>query len=145
MVSALLSCEPEPLLAINSQQSNTTLSSTSSSTQYKSICILSDLVDRELVATIGWAKQIPGFTDLILNDQMRLLQTTWAEVLSLSLAFRYNFIQFVWMSDYNKFQNFKFQICLDLISFLCPQPQQPLQQHRVILHNKQNWFSPMIS
>jgi estrogen-related receptor ERR len=88
MVSALLSCEPEPLLAINSQQSNTTLSSTSSSTQYKSICILSDLVDRELVATIGWAKQIPGFTDLILNDQMRLLQTTWAEVLSLSLAFR---------------------------------------------------------
>jgi estrogen-related receptor ERR len=94
MVSALLSCEPEPLLAINSQQSNTTLSSTSSSTQYKSICILSDLVDRELVATIGWAKQIPGFTDLILNDQMRLLQTTWAEVLSLSLAFRYHFIQF---------------------------------------------------
>lgn len=89
IVSALLSCEPEPLLAINLQQTNSTLSS-SSSTQYKTICILSDLVDRELVATIGWAKQIPGFTDLILNDQMRLLQTTWAEILSLSLAFRFD-------------------------------------------------------
>ncbi|XP_054154108.1 steroid hormone receptor ERR1-like [Oppia nitens] len=83
IISALISCEPEPLLATNCQNS-----STSTSAQYKSICLLSDLVDRELVATIGWAKQIPGFTDLILNDQMRLLQTTWAEVLSLSLAFR---------------------------------------------------------
>lgn len=54
----------------------------------KGIHVMSDLVDRELVATISWAKQIPGFTDLILNDQMRLLQTTWGEILSLSLAFR---------------------------------------------------------
>lgn len=51
-----------------------------------------------LVGVIGWAKQIPGktsfknlettflpfnitgFTDLPLNDQMRLLQVSWAEV-----------------------------------------------------------------
>ncbi|CAG2122724.1 unnamed protein product, partial [Medioppia subpectinata] len=85
IISALIGCEPEPLLAMSCQSSPT---SSTSSAQYKSICSLSDLVDRELVATIGWAKQIPGFTDLILNDQMRLLQTTWAEVLSLSLAFR---------------------------------------------------------
>ncbi|CAG2100221.1 unnamed protein product [Medioppia subpectinata] len=85
IISALIGCEPEPLLALICQSSPT---SSTSSAQYKSICSLSDLVDRELVATIGWAKQIPGFTDLILNDQMRLLQTTWAEVLSLSLAFR---------------------------------------------------------
>ncbi|XP_054257711.1 steroid hormone receptor ERR1 isoform X2 [Macrosteles quadrilineatus] len=49
---------------------------------------LSDLYDRELVGIIGWAKQIPGFTDLSLNDQMRLLQSTWAEILTLTLAYR---------------------------------------------------------
>lgn len=57
--------------------------------------ILSDLVDKELVATIGWAKQIPGFPELILNDQMRLLQTTWGEILSLSLAYRYESVSVV--------------------------------------------------
>jgi len=81
----------------------------------KIISILSDLYDRELVSTIGWAKQIPGtcpysrissttdpiclskylfahfpsgFTDLSLNDQMRLLQSTWAEILTLTMAYR---------------------------------------------------------
>lgn len=29
-----------------------------------------------------------GFTDLPLNDQMRLLQVSWAEILTLMLAFR---------------------------------------------------------
>lgn len=29
-----------------------------------------------------------GFSDLSLNDQMRLLQSTWAEILTLTLAFR---------------------------------------------------------
>ena len=52
------------------------------------ISLLADLYDRELVATIGWAKQVPGFTDLTLNDQMKLLQNTWTEVLTLSLLFR---------------------------------------------------------
>lgn len=92
-MAALISCEPEALLSnsnlqVSSPSSNGNLSYVSSS-QYKNLCILSDLVDKELVATIGWAKQIPGFTDLILNDQMRLLQSTWAEILALSLAFRY--------------------------------------------------------
>lgn len=83
IVTALLNCEPEPLiLAVGSHGSQT------SSPQNRSVSILSDLVDKELVATISWAKQIPGFTDLILNDQMRLLQTTWGEILALSLAFR---------------------------------------------------------
>lgn len=72
------------------------------------INVLSDLYDKELVGVIGWAKQIPGlflinskaqcdsnesllllgFTDLPLNDQMRLLQVSWAEILTLMLAFR---------------------------------------------------------
>ena len=35
--------------------------------------------------TIGY---VVGFTELSLNDQMRLLQSTWAEILTLSLTFR---------------------------------------------------------
>ncbi|KAJ8713816.1 hypothetical protein PYW08_007436 [Mythimna loreyi] len=54
----------------------------------KTLAMLADLYDRELVGVIGWAKQIPGFTELQLNDQMRLLQSTWAEMLSLMLAYR---------------------------------------------------------
>lgn len=50
--------------------------------------LLSNLYDREIISIIGWAKHVPGFTDLTLNDQMRLLQATWAEVLTLSVAFR---------------------------------------------------------
>lgn len=80
-MTALLNCEPETIATVSPLSSLP-------SPQTKGICILSDLVDKELVATIGWAKQIPGFTDLILNDQMRLLQTTWGEILSLSLAYR---------------------------------------------------------
>ena len=76
----------------------------------KTVSILSDVYDRELVATIGWAKQVlwpmvmmiylkrdsddnwydhctvfqvPGFTDLTLNDQMKLLQSSWTEVVQL--------------------------------------------------------------
>ncbi|XP_045502600.1 steroid hormone receptor ERR1-like isoform X2 [Colias croceus] len=54
----------------------------------RTLTLLADLYDRELVGVIGWAKQIPGFTELTLNDQMRLLQSTWAEMLSLMLAYR---------------------------------------------------------
>lgn len=52
------------------------------------LSVLSDLYDRELVNIISWAKQIPGFTDLPLNDQMKLLQVSWAELLTLQLAHR---------------------------------------------------------
>lgn len=50
--------------------------------------VLSDVYDQELVKIITWAKHIPGFLELSLNDQMRLLQSTWAEVLTLTVAFR---------------------------------------------------------
>ncbi|XP_075531743.1 steroid hormone receptor ERR1-like isoform X2 [Dermacentor variabilis] len=83
IISALVHCEPEPLLAMTNGSSSPSLDS-----HYKMVSVLSELVDRELVATISWAKQIPGFPDLTLNDQMRLLQTTWAEILSLALAYR---------------------------------------------------------
>lgn len=70
------------------------------------LCVLSDLYDKELVYVIGWAKQIPGFTDLPLNDQMKLLQVSWAEILTLQLIFRslpFNgklcFASDVWMDE----------------------------------------------
>ncbi|KAG5877675.1 hypothetical protein JTB14_013920 [Gonioctena quinquepunctata] len=78
MLEALVSCEPD-CLEINKALENS---------KHRTLSILSDLYDRELVGIIGWAKQIPGFTDLSLNDQMRLLQSTWAEILTLTLAFR---------------------------------------------------------
>lgn len=78
MLEALISCEPD-CLEINTSLENS---------KHRTLSILSDLYDRELVGIIGWAKQIPGFTDLSLNDQMRLLQSTWAEILTLTLAFR---------------------------------------------------------
>ncbi|XP_074042238.1 estrogen-related receptor isoform X2 [Leptinotarsa decemlineata] len=78
MLEALVGCEPD-CLDINKALENS---------KHRTLSILSDLYDRELVGIIGWAKQIPGFTDLSLNDQMRLLQSTWAEILTLTLAFR---------------------------------------------------------
>ncbi|GAB6029275.1 hypothetical protein CHUAL_005040 [Chamberlinius hualienensis] len=80
LLRALASCEPEQLYANPDP--------TIPDSDMKLVSILSDLVDRELVCTIGWAKQIPGFTELSLDDQMRLLQSSWAEVIGLSLAFR---------------------------------------------------------
>lgn len=79
LLVSLASCEPEPLLACLDSPPGP---------GHLPVALLADLYDRELVSTIGWAKQVPGFTDLTLNDQMRLLQTTWTEVLTLSLIFR---------------------------------------------------------
>ena len=41
-----------------------------------------------LFLVAGWAKQIPGFPELPLNDQMHLLQSTWCEILLFSLCVR---------------------------------------------------------
>ncbi|KAG0716122.1 Estrogen-related receptor gamma [Chionoecetes opilio] len=80
LLKSLISCEPENLYALSDV--------TVSDADFQTISTLADLYDRELVSTIGWAKQIPGFTELALNDQMRLLQSTWGEILILGLAYR---------------------------------------------------------
>uniref|UniRef100_A0A1Q3FYV5 Putative steroid hormone receptor err2 n=1 Tax=Culex tarsalis TaxID=7177 RepID=A0A1Q3FYV5_CULTA len=77
----------------NSDSSSATTSSsratmTMGADAQEMLSVLSDIYDKELVGVIGWAKQIPGFTDLPLNDQMRLLQVSWAELLTLMLAHR---------------------------------------------------------
>lgn len=88
ILSTLGQCEPEILTTADIMwpEGESTLANLNPS--LRMLCTLSELYDRELVAAIGWAKQIPGFLEMSLNDQMRLLQTSWPEVLSLSLAFR---------------------------------------------------------
>ena len=73
---SLAGCEPDCLLATADTPTQTLLMPG----HLRVVSLLADLYDRELVSTIGWAKQVPGFTDLTLNDQMKLLQTTWTEV-----------------------------------------------------------------
>lgn len=80
MLAALLAIEPEKVYAMPDP--------TLPDDDYKLMATLSDLADRELVATIGWAKQVPGFINLPLSDQMNLLQSTWLDVLCFNLAFR---------------------------------------------------------
>ncbi|XP_065341901.1 steroid hormone receptor ERR1 [Cloeon dipterum] len=81
MLEVLGNCEPE-ILQVGPDHCH------SADSEYQTISVLSELYDRELVGIITWAKQIPGFMDLSLNDQMRLLQSTWAEILTLTLVFR---------------------------------------------------------
>ena len=67
---ALSRCEPEPLLALGPRHSSSSsppsssassvTSTESDNAKYKIVSTLSDFYDRELVGTIGWAKQIPG-------------------------------------------------------------------------------------
>ncbi|XP_029169486.1 steroid hormone receptor ERR2 isoform X8 [Nylanderia fulva] len=80
LVEALAACEPDMLQVCSIHNTQ--------ETEQKILGQLSDLYDRELVGIIGWAKQIPGFSSLALNDQMRLLQSTWAEILTFTLAWR---------------------------------------------------------
>lgn len=87
IMTALINCEPEEPSASLDQHVNNIPANLN--VQLKTLYILGDLFDRELVSLIGWAKQIPGFSERItLNDQMRLLQSTWAEVIALSIGYR---------------------------------------------------------
>lgn len=63
MLEALNSYEPE-LLTCSAPPAGVTEPAA------KTLAMLADLYDRELVGVIGWAKQIPGFTELQLNDQV---------------------------------------------------------------------------
>ncbi|KAK3591620.1 hypothetical protein CHS0354_013804 [Potamilus streckersoni] len=46
------------------------------------------LAERELVFLINWAKNVPGYTDLSLGDQVHLIECCWMELLLLNCAFR---------------------------------------------------------
>ncbi|XP_037533831.1 steroid hormone receptor ERR2 [Nematolebias whitei] len=80
LISHLLLTEPAPLAA---NQDNSTNDSS-----LRTLLTLCDLLNRELLVLIGWAKQILGFSELSLVDQMSLLQSGWMEALLVGVALR---------------------------------------------------------
>ncbi|XP_020364010.2 estrogen-related receptor gamma-like [Oncorhynchus kisutch] len=78
VISQLLLTEPAPLCATPDNSTN--------DDNLKALLMLCDLLNRELLVMIGWAKHIPGFSALSLVDQMTLLQSGWMETLVLSVV-----------------------------------------------------------
>lgn len=46
------------------------------------------IAEKELVFLINWAKNLPGYTELSLGDQVHLIECCWMELLLLNCAFR---------------------------------------------------------
>uniref|UniRef100_A0A3B5B234 Estrogen-related receptor gamma-like n=1 Tax=Stegastes partitus TaxID=144197 RepID=A0A3B5B234_9TELE len=80
VISHLLLTEPAPLAANQDDSTN--------DGSLRTLLTLCDLLNRELLVLIGWAKQIPGFSGLSLVDQMSLLQSGWMEALLVGVAWR---------------------------------------------------------
>ncbi|XP_019132936.2 estrogen-related receptor gamma isoform X2 [Larimichthys crocea] len=80
LISHLLLTESAPLAANQDDSTN--------DGSLRTLLTLCDLLNRELLVLIGWAKQIPGFSGLSLVDQMSLLQSGWMEALLVGVAWR---------------------------------------------------------
>ncbi|XP_056333971.1 LOW QUALITY PROTEIN: estrogen-related receptor gamma [Danio aesculapii] len=80
LICELLLCEVTPLRAAPDPSTP--------DSDLKTLMTLCDLLNRELLVMIGWAKHIPGFCALSLLDQMALLQSGWMETLLLNVAWR---------------------------------------------------------
>ncbi|XP_049755496.1 estrogen receptor beta isoform X1 [Elephas maximus indicus] len=84
-----LSPEQLVLTLIEAEPPNVLVSRpTSPFTEASMMMSLTKLADKELVHMIGWAKKIPGFVELSLYDQVRLLESCWMEVLMVGLMWR---------------------------------------------------------
>ncbi|CAL9692470.1 unnamed protein product [Knipowitschia caucasica] len=57
-------------------------------TEITMMTLLTSMADKELVHMIAWAKKLPGFLQLSLHDQVLLLESSWLEVLMISLIWR---------------------------------------------------------
>ncbi|KAI7799456.1 putative estrogen receptor alpha protein [Triplophysa rosa] len=57
-------------------------------TEITMMSLLTNMADKELVHMIAWAKKVPGFQDLSLHDQVKLLESSWLEVLMIGLIWR---------------------------------------------------------
>ncbi|XP_013404578.1 estrogen receptor isoform X2 [Lingula anatina] len=80
LVSKLVEIEPHaPDLAVNFSE-NTTLE------QYLMPAI--SCVDKELINNINWAKQVPEYCSLTLNDQVHLLECSWFETCFFRFTYR---------------------------------------------------------
>ncbi|KAI5629734.1 estrogen-related receptor gamma [Silurus asotus] len=80
VISQLLASEPAPLRASPDPMAP--------DSDLKTLMTLCDLLNRELLVMISWAKHIPGFSSLSLVDQMALLQSGWMEALLLCVVWR---------------------------------------------------------
>ncbi|ESO02592.1 hypothetical protein HELRODRAFT_106750 [Helobdella robusta] len=80
MSGLLESIEPEKLFAFPDDSIN--------DMELKFNTSLSDLTDRELLATVNWAKSVSGFLELSTIDQMYLLQNVWLDIFLLNVAYR---------------------------------------------------------
>ncbi|XP_038066720.1 steroid hormone receptor ERR1-like [Patiria miniata] len=49
---------------------------------------MAEVADRALTTTVQWAKKVPGFDKLCLNDQMALLCNSWMEILLANVIYR---------------------------------------------------------
>ncbi|KAK7899539.1 hypothetical protein WMY93_020392 [Mugilogobius chulae] len=49
---------------------------------------LNELGERQLVTVVRWAKAIPGFRDLHVDDQMTVIQLSWMNVMVFALGWR---------------------------------------------------------
>nr|CAH0109836.1 unnamed protein product [Daphnia galeata] len=131
ILSTLGQCEPEMLTTVDILWPEGDASGMDPSLRI--LCTLSELYDRELVSAIGWAKQIPGFLEMPLNDQMRLLQTSWPEVLTLSLAFRSIPLnstnpKLQWSADFGMNEKEARECGMEELFFQCVQIAQRLEQ-----------------
>ncbi|KAK3570250.1 hypothetical protein QTP86_017123 [Hemibagrus guttatus] len=80
VISQLLASEPAPLRASPDP--------VAPDSDLKTLMTLCDLLNRELLVMINWAKHIPGFSSLSMTDQMALLQSGWMEALLLCVVWR---------------------------------------------------------
>ncbi|KAI1903038.1 hypothetical protein AGOR_G00023080 [Albula goreensis] len=80
MLSLLKAIEPETIYA--------GYDSTTPDTSTRLMTSLNRLGGRQVVSAVKWAKALPGFRNLHLDDQMTLLQCSWLVLMSFGLGWR---------------------------------------------------------
>ncbi|KAG9334831.1 hypothetical protein JZ751_006400 [Albula glossodonta] len=80
MLSLLKAIEPETIFA--------GYDSTLPDTSTRLMTTLNRLGGRQVISAVKWAKALPGFRNLHLDDQMTLLQCSWLFLMSFSLGWR---------------------------------------------------------
>ncbi|XP_072524350.1 glucocorticoid receptor isoform X2 [Salminus brasiliensis] len=80
MLSLLKAIEPETIYA--------GYDSTLTDTSTRLMTTLNRLGGRQFISAVKWAKALPGFRNLHLDDQMTLLQSSWLFLMSFGLGWR---------------------------------------------------------
>uniref|UniRef100_A0AAY4EBX5 Glucocorticoid receptor n=2 Tax=Denticeps clupeoides TaxID=299321 RepID=A0AAY4EBX5_9TELE len=80
MLSLLKAIEPDTIFA--------GYDSTLPDTSTRLMTTLNRLGGRQLISAVKWAKALPGFRNLHLDDQMTLLQCSWLFIMSFGLGWR---------------------------------------------------------